>query len=72
VTSVFVSHGVNVDEITTRRREAPMAGGRLFEITAELRCPPQTSLDDLRRGLEALSSELTVDITHRVDGDGAG
>ena len=63
VSTVLANHRVNVEEIVTRRREAPMAGGMLFEIQAQLRCPVGTDLDALQAAVEALSSELAVDIT---------
>jgi glycine cleavage system regulatory protein len=62
VSTVLANHRVNVEEIVTRRRPAPMAGGMLFEIQAQLRCPVGTDVHDLREALEALSSELAVDI----------
>lgn len=63
VSAVLARLEVNVDEISTRCREAPMAGGMLFEAQAHLRCPPLLDLDTLRGALEALSSELAVDIS---------
>jgi len=62
VSAVLARHEVNVDEISTHRREAPMAGGMLFEANARLRCPPELEIATLRVALEALSSELAVDI----------
>lgn len=62
VSTVLARHEVNVDEISTRVREAPMAGGMLFEAKARLRCPPELDRETLRRALEALSAELAVDI----------
>lgn len=63
VTSILARHEVNVDEFTTRRREAPMTGGMLFEAQIKLKSPPGVTCDDLQGALEALSSELAVDIT---------
>jgi glycine cleavage system regulatory protein len=63
VSTVLARHGVNVEEIVTRRRPAPMAGGMLFEIQAQLRAAASIETEVLRKALEALSSELAVDIT---------
>lgn len=63
VSTVLARHDVNVDEIRTQSREAPMAGGMLFEAQARLRCPPELELETLRTALEALSAELAVDIS---------
>ena len=63
VSAVLAGHRVNVEEMVTRRRPAPMAGGMLFEVQAQLRCAVGTDLTELRNALEALSSELAVDIT---------
>lgn len=62
VSTVLAKRGVNMEEMVTRRREAPMAGGMLFELQAQLRTPLDLPLDTLREALEALSSELAVDI----------
>ena len=44
-------------------REAPMAGGMLFEARAVLEVPPATSTESLRSLLEALADELMVEIS---------
>ena len=62
VATVLAKRGVNMEEMVTRRREAPMAGGMLFELQAQLRVPLDLPLASLREALEALSSELAVDI----------
>lgn len=55
--------GVSIDRLSTTTREAPMAGGVLFEATADIQAPTDLSADDLRVTLEALAGELMVDIT---------
>ena len=56
-------HGISIDTMTTETREAPMAGGMLFEATAVLQAPAGTSLPELRVLLDALADELMVQIT---------
>ncbi len=63
VSEVFARHGVNVAELTTGTREAPMAGGRLFEARADLIVPAAVDVERLRADLEALADEVVVDIT---------
>jgi glycine cleavage system regulatory protein len=58
--------GVSIERLTTSTREAPMAGGVLFEAIADLETPAELASDDLRHTLESLAGELMVDIT--VDG----
>ncbi|WP_232549367.1 glycine cleavage system protein R [Propioniciclava soli] len=63
VAAVFSRHGVSIDELTTDTREAPMAGGVLFEARLVAPLSDATDLDALRADLERLADELMVDIT---------
>jgi glycine cleavage system regulatory protein len=54
--------GVSIDQLTTLTREAPMAGGILFEADAVLEAPAELDPASLRATLEALATELMVDI----------
>jgi len=62
ISASLAAHGVNIDELTTDVRDAPMAGGTLFEARAVLSAPPETSTDDLRSLLEQLGDEMMVEI----------
>ena len=53
---------VSIEELSTDVREAPMAGGMLFEARAVLNAPLATSTDSLRSMLEGLAHELMVEI----------
>ncbi len=53
---------VNIEELATDVREAPMAGGTLFEAHAVLDAPPSVSSELLSATLEELADELMVDI----------
>jgi glycine cleavage system regulatory protein len=59
---VLTARDVNIEELVTECDDAPMAGGRLFRAAAELRVPRGVALDDLHRELEALASDLMVEI----------
>jgi glycine cleavage system regulatory protein len=63
ISASLAARGVNIEDLTTEVREAPMAGGTLFEARAVLTAPPTTSTEELRSMLEGLADELMVDIT---------
>ena len=63
VSEVLARHRVNVAELATTTREAPMAGGMLFEATAVIAVDPDTSLDALQADLELLAREIFVDVS---------
>ena len=63
ISASLAGRGIGIEELTTGLREAPMAGGLLFEARAVLEVPPATSSDDLRSMLEGLADELMVDIS---------
>jgi glycine cleavage system regulatory protein len=59
---VLTAHDVNIESLVTETKHAPMAGGVLFEATAELEVAVGADLEALKVALEALASELMVDI----------
>lgn len=62
ISAALANQDVGVEELITDVREAPMAGGMLFEARAVLTAPSATSTDGLRSVLEAISDELMVEI----------
>lgn len=62
VSSAIAAHGVSIEELTTDVREAPMAGGTLFEARAVLTAPPTMDTEALAAMLEGLADELMVEI----------
>ncbi len=62
ISQVLAAHDVSIEELTTSTREAPMAGGVLFEANAVLEVPLGTTRDTLRTALEAVANELMVEI----------
>lgn len=54
--------GVGIEELETSTRDAPMAGGTLFEATASLLLPETISSLQVIDALQRLSLELMVDI----------
>ena len=63
ISAALADRGVGIEELSTGVREAPMAGGMLFEASAVLAAPPTVGGDELRRVLEALADELMVEIS---------
>jgi hypothetical protein len=63
VSSALAARNVSIEELSTDVRDAPMAGGTLFEAVAVLSAPADASTEELRSMLEGLADELMVDIT---------
>jgi glycine cleavage system regulatory protein len=63
ISSALAAHDVSIEELTTDVREAPHAGGMLFEARAVLDAPASVGTDALRSVLEGLADELMVDVT---------
>lgn len=62
ISASLAERQISIEELVTDVRDAPMAGGTLFEATAVLLAPPATSTDELRSVLEGLADELMVEI----------
>jgi glycine cleavage system regulatory protein len=62
VSSVLSRHDLSIETMTTGTREAPMAGGLLFEAHVVVRVPADAKSAALRDDLERLAAELLVDI----------
>jgi glycine cleavage system regulatory protein len=62
VSASLAAFGVSVEELTTDVRDAPMAGGTLFEARALLTAPTVTDTEALAAMLEGLADELMVEI----------
>ncbi len=67
VSRALAAAGVGIEELQTATREAPMAGGLLFEVQAVLEVPAAVAEDDLRRELEQIAQEFMVDIALEDD-----
>ncbi|GAA4668127.1 glycine cleavage system protein R [Gordonia humi] len=60
--SSALSGGVTIESMTTRTREAPMAGGMLFEAELQVLVPPTVEPSEIRADLERIAAELLVDL----------
>lgn len=63
VSAVLSRHGLSIETITTATRDAPMAGGMIFEAHVVARVPPSSDPAAVRADLEELATELMVDIS---------
>lgn len=59
----LASYGVNVEELSSGCRDAPMSGEVIFEAKARLKVPVDCRLEDLRAGLEKIAGDLMVDLS---------
>lgn len=58
----LASHQINVEELETELRSAPMTGEPMFQARARLKAPSEADLDIVQRDLERLAADLMVDI----------
>ena len=63
VSGALAEHQLSVTALETSTRDAPMAGGRLFEARAVVAVPDGLDLGALQAGLERIASEVLVDVT---------
>lgn len=62
VSGVFAAHGVNVEELSSERVNAPMDGGVLFQARATVFVPASVKLATVRADLEKIAADLMVDL----------
>jgi glycine cleavage system regulatory protein len=62
ISAALAEAGVSIEELTTDVREAPHAGGMLFEARALLDVPAGATQDDVQAVLEGLADELMVEL----------
>ncbi|MFC7485694.1 glycine cleavage system protein R [Knoellia sp. CPCC 206453] len=67
VSGVLAKHDLSVAELQSSTRDAPMAGGRLFEATALVTVPAGADLAALQTDLEELATEIMVDVAVSPD-----
>lgn len=62
ISACLADSDVSIEDLSTDWREAPMAGGLLFEARAVLEAPSSVDTDALQARLEKLADALMVDI----------
>jgi glycine cleavage system regulatory protein len=63
IAQLLAQNGVNVEELATNRKSAPMSGETLFEAHARVQVPSGADVVSLRTALERLASDLMVEVT---------
>jgi glycine cleavage system regulatory protein len=67
VSSALAHRGINVELLATECAAAPMAGGMLLKVTAQVRAPAELSVDALRQVLEQHASDFMVEVVRLSD-----
>ncbi|HXX67616.1 MAG TPA: ACT domain-containing protein [Polyangiaceae bacterium] len=62
ISQLLAAAGVNVEELETGTRSAPMSGEMLFEARARVDVPPGVDLTTLRAELDRAARDLMVDV----------
>ncbi|GEE01552.1 glycine cleavage system regulatory protein [Gordonia spumicola] len=62
LSAALSASGVTIENLITGTREAPMAGGLLFEAEIHVLVPPTVDLATVRADLERIAAELLVDL----------
>jgi glycine cleavage system regulatory protein len=62
ISETLANEGVNVIELATDCRNAPMSGERLFHTTATVSVPASIDSDELRQRIEEIAGDLMVEI----------
>ena len=65
ISQVFAQLRVNVEDFASHCESAPMSGETHFHATATVQLPANCTVDQLRQALEALATDLMVDISVR-------
>lgn len=67
--AALARRGINVADLRSDIRSAPMSAGPLFHASVEIEVPAGFDLEELRDALEAVADELTIECTlERVAG----
>lgn len=63
VTAILAGDGITIETFSSRTREAPMAGGMLFEASVAARVPDSVDILATVARLERLAGEIQVDLS---------
>ena len=67
VSGVLADHGLSVASLESVTRDAPMAGGRLFDARAVVSVPAGVDLALVQADLEEIASEILVEVALTPD-----
>jgi glycine cleavage system regulatory protein len=65
ISQAFAQLRVNVEDFASHCESAPMSGETHFHATVTIQLPASCTLDQLRQALEALATDLMVDVNVR-------
>lgn len=68
VSAVLAAHGLNVEDLASERVDAPMGGGKLFQLRALASVPAGVELARVRDALEDLAADLMVELKLEAKG----
>jgi glycine cleavage system regulatory protein len=63
ISRALAIHGVNVEELSSDRVDAPMDGSMLFQAHATVLLPAGVSIAQIRSELEKIATDLMVDVS---------
>ena len=63
ISQALAQHQINVTELRSDVKNAPLSGEPLFEATADAHVPSALNLDQLNEELEAVANALNIDIS---------
>ena len=67
VSGVLATHGLSVASLESLTRDAPMAGGRLFDARAVVTVPAGVDLARVQADLEEIANEVLVEVSLTPD-----
>lgn len=72
VSAALAHRGINVELLATECAAAPMSGGMLLKVTAQVRVPTELTSDGLRQILEERASDFMVEVVRLGDAPARG
>lgn len=69
MSQALASRGINVEELHTECKDAPMSGGMMFHASALLLLPESIEPETVKDELEELANDFMVDITRKTKSD---
>ena len=65
VVHILNNHGVNIQSLDTRVTRAPLSGTPIFDLNLEAGIPVEQSIAKVKEELNALASEMNLDLTFK-------
>jgi len=65
VVHILHNHGVNIRSLDTQVTRAPLSGAPVFDLNLEAGIPEERSIANMKQELNALASEMNLDLTFK-------